>query len=92
MENETWKFVNLPTGRKPVGWKWTKHTCDGKVERYEARLATKGYTQKPGEDYDETYSPVARHSSICVLLAFLFEMAYSSPDRCGNSIPEWNIK
>ena len=47
MENETWKLVKLPTGRKPVGCKWifkTKCTSDGKVERYKARLVAKGYT------------------------------------------------
>ena len=33
----------------------------------------KDYTQKPGEDYDETYSPVVRHSSIRVLLAFALQ-------------------
>ena len=73
MENKTWKLVKLPTGRKPVVCKWifkTKCTSDGKVERYKARLMAKGYTQKPGEGYDETYSPVVRYSSIRALLAF----------------------
>ena len=39
MENGTWKLVELPSGRKPVGCKWifkTKHGSDGKVERYKA--------------------------------------------------------
>ena len=76
MENETWKLVKLPTGRKPIGCKWifkTKRTSEGKVEHYQARLVAKGYTQKPGEDYDETFSPVVRYSSILTLLAFAIQ-------------------
>ena len=70
MDNETWKLVMLPAGRKPIGCKWifkTKRTNDGKVKHYKAKLVAKGYTQNPGEDYDETYSPVVRYSSICIL-------------------------
>jgi hypothetical protein len=42
---------------------------DGTIERYKARLVVKGYSQKEGEDYFDTYSPVARLTTIRVLLS-----------------------
>jgi len=72
-ENETWELVELPNGWKPVGCKWvfkTRCGSDGKVECHKAQLVAKGYTQKHRVDYDETFSPVVRYSSIQALLAF----------------------
>jgi hypothetical protein len=46
-----------------------KLRSDGTIERYKVRLVVKGYSQKEGEDYFDTYSPVARLTTIQVLLS-----------------------
>jgi hypothetical protein len=40
------------------------------VTRNKAPLVEKGYSQVEGLDFDETYAPVARLESICILLAY----------------------
>ena len=70
--NEVWDLVDAPEGINPIGCKWVfkkKIGADGNVETYKSRLVAKGFRQKQGIDYDETFSPVAMLKSIRILLA-----------------------
>ena len=64
--------MTLPPGKFVVGCKWIykiKACSDGSIECYKARLVPKGFTQEYEIDYEETFAPVARISSVCALLA-----------------------
>ncbi|KZV51533.1 hypothetical protein F511_05849 [Dorcoceras hygrometricum] len=64
--------MDLPPENKPLGCKWIfkrKMKSDGTIDKYKARLVIKGYRQREGLDYFDTYSPVTRITSIRVILA-----------------------
>jgi hypothetical protein len=68
----TWRDVPRPQGKNVVGSKWVfriKRKADGSIEKYKARLVARGFTQVYGEDYFNTYSPVARLCSFRLILA-----------------------
>lgn len=69
--HQVWKLTDFPPGRKAITYKWIfkgKTDSEGNVHTYKARLVARGFSQRYGEDYDETFAPVVRHETIRVLL------------------------
>ncbi|KAK5842221.1 hypothetical protein PVK06_004554 [Gossypium arboreum] len=71
-KNQTWELVPRPAKRKVIGVKWVyraKQNADGSLNKLKARLVVKGFSQKYGLDYLETFAPVARLDTIRLLIA-----------------------
>ena len=67
-----WEVVPRPTGKSAVTSRWLykiKHVVDGSIEKYKARFVACGFTQKEGIDYDETFAPVDRYTTIRTIIS-----------------------
>jgi hypothetical protein len=72
LSNGTWEMIDRPYVCKLVGCKWVfkkKFRPNGTIDKYKAMLVVKGYTQKEGENFFDTYSPIARLTTIHILLS-----------------------
>jgi hypothetical protein len=72
LSNETWELIDRSYHCKPMGCKWVfkkKLRPDGTIDKYKARLVVKGYTQKEGEEFFDTYSHVVRLTTIRIRLS-----------------------
>ena len=66
------QIIRTPHNIKPVGYKWVfvrKRNEKGEVVRYKARLVAQGFSQRPGIDYEETYSPVVDATTLRFLIS-----------------------
>lgn len=72
IENDTWKLVERPENRRVIGSRFVlrnKYNANGSIEKRKARLVARGFSQIPGIDFQETFAPVARMSSIRAAVA-----------------------
>jgi hypothetical protein len=72
IKNDVWEVVPRPKSKDVVSSKWLfkiKHAVNGSIEKYKARFVAHGFSQKEGIDYEETFSLVARYTSIRTIIA-----------------------
>lgn len=72
VHNKVWKLVDRLTNSNVIKCKWiykAKHDASGNFDRFKARLVARGFSQLEGVDYSDTFSPVARHSTLRILFS-----------------------
>ena len=71
--------MSRPEGKSVVTSRWLykiKYVADGDIEKYKARFVARGFSQVEGVDYDETFAPVARYTSIRSIISIAAEMGW----------------
>ena len=79
IKNDTWYETELPKGKKAVTSRLLftiKYLANGKPERKKTRLVARGYTQVYGEDYLDTFAPVAKLHTIRILLSLVVNLEW----------------
>jgi hypothetical protein len=79
IKNKVWEIVPRPKSKDVVSSKWLfkiKHVFDGSIEKYKERFVAHGFSQKEGIDYEETFTPVARYTSIRTIIALAAKMKW----------------
>eukprot|EP00253_Pinus_taeda_P013513 PITA_13513 len=79
MKNDVWEVVPRLEGKSIVTSRWLykiKHVADGSIKKFKARLVATGLSQLEGVDYEETFAPVTRYTSIRSIISIAAEMGW----------------
>ena len=88
MRNDVWDVVPRPEGKSIVTSKWIykiKHVANGSIEKYKARFVARGFSQKEGIDYEETFALVAKYTSIRSVLSLAVVMKWKIHQMAVNT-------
>jgi hypothetical protein len=79
IKNDVWKIVPRSKSKDVVYSNWIfkiKHVVDGSIEKYKARFFAHGFSQKEGIEYEETFTPVTKYTSIKTIIALAAKMKW----------------
>jgi hypothetical protein len=79
IKNDVWEIVPRSKSKDVVSSKWLfkiKHVANGSIEKYKERFVARGFSQKEGIDYEETFAHVARYTSIRTIIALAAKMKW----------------
>jgi hypothetical protein len=79
INNDVWEIVPRPKSKDVVSSKLLykiKHVVDGSIEKYKERFVAHGFSQKEGIDYEETFSPIARYTSIITIISLVAKIKW----------------
>jgi hypothetical protein len=79
IKNDVWEVVPRPKNKDVVSSKWIykiKHAADEGIEKHKARFVARGFSQKEGIDYEETFAPVSRYTSIITIISLAAKMKW----------------
>jgi hypothetical protein len=79
IKNDVWDIVLRPEEKTVMTSKWIykiKHVADGSIEKYKARFVARGFSQKDGVDYKETFAPIVGYTSIMVVISLASVMEW----------------
>ena len=71
-KTQTWELVDVPKDKDVIIVKWiykTKQDVEGIVQKHKARMVARGFTQLPGIDFNETFTPVACMDIVRIFLS-----------------------
>ena len=89
LANQTWDLVPRSSGCNVVTgkWIWThKRRADGTLERYKTRWVLRGFTHRPGVDYDETFSPVVKRATVRTVFSLALSLLACAPAGCEKCV------
>jgi hypothetical protein len=72
--SQIWQLTKLPIGKRPKITKWifkVKNDSIGKPSKYKARLVARGFEQKEGLNFQETFIPIIKWSTIRSVIALV---------------------